>query len=355
MTKHFCRGSFCGPSGPWVWPQVDGLTTRNRFPSAAIGVLLFLVVVSTVPPVVTPAEGQTGRIELHTLQTVTLTESQFLTGAKDGESAIIAAELRLPRGAADRLPAVVLLHGAGGIDANTDPWARELNEIGVAALIIDSFTGRGIGEGPDTAGRASHLTMIGDAYRALELLSRHPRIDPARIAVMGFSRGGAAALYASLRRFQHMHGPPGMEFAAYLPFYAPCWITYIDDEQVSDRPIRLFHGAADDWTPVEPCRQYVARLHRLGKDVQLMEYPGAHHGFDMPWPLQHFSAYKGLGTCALEERPDGKIVNRDTGQPWHPSDACTTDGVTAGADPRADVEAVRAVKEFLIATFKLSR
>jgi hypothetical protein len=211
MTKHFCRGSFCGPSGPWGWPQVDGLTTRSRFRSAVVAVLLLCVVASPVPPVVPLAEGQTGRIELHTLQTVTLTGSHFLSGAKDGESAIIAAELRLPR------------------------------------------------------------------------------------------------------------------------------------------------GAADDWMPVEPCRQYVARLHRLAKDVRLMEYPGAHHGFDMPWPLQHFSAYKGLGTCAVEERPDGKIVNRDTGQPWHPSDACTTDGVTAGADPRAYVEAVRAVKKFLIVTFKLSR
>ncbi len=276
-------------------------------------------------------------------------------GAKDGESVIIAGELRLPRGTSGRLPAVVVMHGAGGIDANTDPWARELNAIGVAAFIIDSFTGRGIGEGPDTMGRAGHLTMIGDAYRALELLSRHPRIDPARIALMGFSRGGAVALYASLRRFQRMHGPPGIEFAAYLPFYAPCRITYIDDEQVSDRPIRLFHGTADDWTPVEPCRQYVARLRRWGKDVQLLEYPGAHHGFDMPWPLQRFSAHRGLGTCALEERPDGKIVNRDSGQPWHPGDACTTDGVTAGADPHAYVEAVRAVKEFLTFVFKLSR
>ena len=52
---------------------------------------------------------------------------------------------------------------------------------------------------------------------------------------------------------------------------------------------------------------------------------------------------------------NGKIVNRDTCQPWHPSDACTTDGITAGADPHTYVEAVRAVKEFLTFVFKLSR
>ena len=43
-----------------------------------------------------------------------------------------------------------------------------------------------------------------------------------------------------------MYAPKGVEFAAYIPFYAPCYMTFIGDEDVSDKPIRLFHGAADD-------------------------------------------------------------------------------------------------------------
>ena len=72
----------------------------------------------------------------------------------------------------------------------------------------------------------------------------------------------------------------------------------------------------------------------------------------MPWPPQRFSAYQGLGSSRLEERDDGRIVNRATGQPWRPSDAGPSEGVTAGSDPRAYAEAVKAVTAFLTDTFK---
>jgi dienelactone hydrolase len=166
--------------------------------------------------------------------------------------------------------------------------------------------------------------MIYDAYRALELLSKHLRIDPTRIGIMGFSRGGRAALYASLKRFQRMHGPAGVEFTAYLPFYALCNTTFIDDGEVSDRPIRLFHGSADDYVPVAPCRAYVERLRKAGKDVQLAEYPDAHHVFENPSlkaPLRLPQAQTGR-RCTWQEKPVGQIINSQTARPYSLEDPC---------------------------------
>jgi dipeptidyl aminopeptidase/acylaminoacyl peptidase len=41
--------------------------------------------------------------------------------------------------------------------------------------------------------------MMNDAFAALAVLAKHPRIDPDKIAVMGFSRGAVPSLYASMK------------------------------------------------------------------------------------------------------------------------------------------------------------
>jgi dienelactone hydrolase len=300
--------------------------------------------------IVSTAHAQAPRIEMHVIQTMTLTGTQFLTGAKDGKPAAIGGELRIP-GGPGRFPAMVLVHGTNGIGPNVDNWAQELVGMGVAAFVIDSFTGRGI---PNGAAMMA-VTATVDAYRALEVLSKHPRIDPARIGIMGFSWGGEAALYSSLKRFHAMHASAGSVFAAHVPFYAGCFRTYIDDTSTSNRPVRLFHGSADDWIPVAPCRAYVERLRRAGNDVQLTEYPGAHHAFDatvLKAPV-HSPRNRTPRACVLEEKPAGQMVNGKTGQPFNPADSCVEFGTTMAYDANAHAESLRAVKEFLRATFKL--
>jgi hypothetical protein len=50
-----------------------------------------------------------------------------------------------------------------------------------------------------------------------------------------------------MRRFQRAYCLANTEF----PFYARCDTPYIEDEDVSDKPIRLFHGAKDDYVPID--------------------------------------------------------------------------------------------------------
>ena len=141
-----------------------------------------LIALSSLLVIGAEARAQVARQEIYALQSVTLSDSDFLSGKKDGVPVTLAGALRLPKLGTEKLPAVVLLHGSGGVGGSggmIDEWSRELNEIGVATFAVDSFAGRGIVETVTDQTRLGRLNMIIDAYRALDLLSKHRQIDAA--------------------------------------------------------------------------------------------------------------------------------------------------------------------------------
>ena len=296
------------------------------------------------------------RIELQPIQTVTLKIQQILTGETKGTPATLAGELRIPKPGSDRLPAVILIHGSGGVGGNVDAWAREINALGVAAFILDTFSGRGIVSTVNDQSQLDSLAMTIDAYRALSLLAQHPRIDPERIAVMGFSKGAVPAVYSSNERFRKLYNPAKVSFAAHIGLYTPCNVQYRDDDKVTGAPIRLFHGIADDYVAIAPCRAYVERLKRAGANVVLTEYADAFHAYDstafsmpiaLPWALT-------TRNCVLREGDDGHVLNAKTGAIYTLGDPCVEHGPHIGFNQAAYQATVKAVREFLAATFKLS-
>ena len=299
------------------------------------------------------------RIEIRPVETVTVTTKQFLLGDKGGKATTLAAELRIPTIAAGKMPAVILVHGSGGLQGFHGRWADELNSIGVAVLLLDSFTGRGITSTVNDQSQLDTLAMMIDAYHALGMLAQDSRIDPTRIAVMGLSKGAVAAVYSSNERFRRMYAPSGVQFAAHIGLYTPCETTYRDDDKLTGKPIRLFHGIADDYVPIGPCRDYVGRLKRAGADVALTEYPGAYHAFDNvarkndPEPFQLADATT-TRNCQLAEGDGGVIINSKTGKAYSlASDPCVERGPHVAYNEAATVATVKAVKEFLATVFAL--
>lgn len=296
------------------------------------------------------------RTELYSIQTLTLSDSHFLKGEVDGTPVTISGQFRIARGAG-RLPVVVLMHGSGGMGPNIEMWSDEFNAMGISTFAIDGFTGRGLTSTSANQALLGRLNFILDIYHALDILAKHPRVDPERIVLMGFSRGGQAALYASLKRFHKMWNKSGVQFAAYVPFYPDCATTFIADADVADRPIRIFQGAADDYNPVAPCKAFVARLRAAGHDVELTEYPNVWHAFDNPLGSTTPYIAKGGQTvrhCSIREEPEGLLINTVTKQPFTYKDPCVELNPHLGTDRAATADAKLRVKALLKDLFKLN-
>jgi dienelactone hydrolase len=286
---------------------------------------------------------------------LTLSDSQFLKGDGEAKPVTTTGKLRLAQGDG-RLPVVVLMHGSGGMGANVEYWERELNAIGVSTFALDGFTARGLTQVSSNQALLGRLNFILDIYRGLDVLAKHPRIDPQRIVLMGFSRGGQAALFAAMKRSHEYWNKSGAGFAAYIPFYPDCMTTYQKDTEVAEKPIRIFHGTPDDYNPVAPCKAYVARLKRAGRDVQLTEYQNAQHGFDNPLGSPKPTVAQNAQTvrsCSIREEAPGQLINTATGQVFSYKDKCVGLNPHVGYDAAATIAARGEIGAFLTTLFKL--
>lgn len=244
----------------------------------------------------------------------------------------------------------MLMHGSGGLAPNVEMWTRVLNSRGISTFALDSLTGRGLVDLNPDQSRLGRLNFILDIYRSLEILARHPRVDPDRIVVMGFSRGGQAALYASVRRFQSLWNKSGIDLAAYLAFYPDCMTTYRGDGDVAPRPIRVFGGAMDDYNPLSACRAYAQRLREAGRDIDAFQYPNGTHAFENPLgarPPVARPTFQSVRDCKIEERDGGVLLNLQTGKPFAYSDQCVRLGPHLGFDGEATDAATAELTRFL--------
>ena len=265
-------------------------------------------VLSEGPPPAKEWKGEGTKIEFPSMPTMTI--KNFLNGVVPEKTLTIWGTLNFPANAADKnVPAVVILHGGGGIHEWDEHWMNVFNSMGIATFMVDSNWPRRnckkkFKKTYTRWCQDVHRGMgrIIDGYGALELLSKHPRIDPKRIGCMGFSLGARGCLYLNVKRFQKMWGTPGLDYAASVPMYPPCNVKFNEDDEITDTPIRIHVGELDTFFPVDSCINYIDRLKAKGKDVDIKVYPDAHHGFD----VYGKKTYRGKTKWVYKDDNDGR-------------------------------------------------
>ncbi|MFO1158538.1 MAG: dienelactone hydrolase family protein [Reyranellaceae bacterium] len=199
--------------------------------------------------------------------------------SQNGRTLQLAAQLFRPANAAGAVPAVAIFHGCGGPGQNTARMAGLLTSWGYAALVVDSFSARGL---KDVCGRnwptqADAEARAHDIDAALAWLGKQSFIDAKRLAFMGYSYGGGVAL---LRALSANEATPPPARAAIL-VYPDCALADALGPKLTVRQPTLFALAAlDDWTPISQCKALAERITQGRALVETRIYEGAHHSFD---------------------------------------------------------------------------
>ena len=211
----------------------------------------------------------------------------------DSDKTPLDGYLFRPRATTGAFPAVVFLHGCGGLISGIShkimsremDWAGKLNGMGIAVLMVDSLTPRGSGEICSREGFKAWLyrRRPADAYGALAYLQGLPFIRRDRIGLLGWSNGGGATLFAVAQANPLRSTLAGPDFAAAVAFYpASCNAERLGPDWAPSIPLLILAGELDVWTPAAPCRQVVDRAVAHGASIDFHAYPGAYHDFDWP-------------------------------------------------------------------------
>ncbi len=209
--------------------------------------------------------------------------------------------LVVPVDLAKPYPAVVIVHGSGGVDGRGAFYAKALHEAGIATFEIWMFAP---GKRPGSTGDTwPHV------YGALMYLTQRDDFDPNRIGVMGFSWGGANSLQTVNKELTDRFTGGRAAFAGHAPLYPPCWAFGLKGWKDllagawTGAPVLFLAGGKDDYDADggAACRAFNQGLSAEKKVLFKMTiYPNATHKWDdqkrgKPYSFYDEYAYIGEG------------------------------------------------------------
>lgn len=222
--------------------------------------------------------------------------------AADGT--MVPGYLTLPPGSGKGLPAIVMPHGGPGArDEWGFDWLAQFYANRGFVVLQPNFRGSaGYGDAWfQENGFQSWRTAVGDVNDAGRWLAKEGIADPDKLAVVGWSYGGYAALQSGVldpALFKAVVAIAPVTDLNALKEESRGWTSFAmmrdfigsgahikegspaQNAAAIKAPVLLFHGELDSNVGIRQSRLMRDRLKDAGRKVELVAYPGLDHGLD---------------------------------------------------------------------------
>lgn len=173
-------------------------------------------------------------------------------------------------------PGIVVVHEWWGLNDYARRRARELAQLGYAALAIDMY-----GDGKHTEHKGEAMEMMHGvtsdskvsytrARAGLDLLKAQAEVDTKKVAAIGYCFGGKIVLDMARQ---------GMDIAGVVSFHGVlATATPAQKGKVMAR-VLVLNGEADKFIPATDIAAVKKEMQDAGVDFIFVNYPGAKHAF----------------------------------------------------------------------------
>lgn len=287
---------------------------------------------------ITLASGVVGR--LHEVASCNVRNYEDIVADKPAPAVTLHAQLFIPTSAKNRCPVVIILPGSGGVSPAMLVHAEKLTDAGIAAFVLDPFTGRGVEDTIAVQQQFSFASSTWDVFAAMKVLNRLPDIDPQRIGAMGYSRGGTAVIQAAMTTL----ATPALGDLPHLRTVVAGWPWcgfQFTNPTIGNTALRLIAADHDNWASVVQCQAYFNAISARSNNASLRIVKDAQHGFGYGMPEEQFpQAMKALHAPVVYFNDQGVMLDIWSGKPATGLDdhaivaqlaSYITRGVTVGA------------------------
>jgi len=178
-----------------------------------------------------------------------------------------------------KLPGILVVHEWTGLGDYVKDRSRQLARMGYLAFAADIY-GKGIrpAQGKEASEQASKYKgdrplMRARIGAALDELKKQNKVDPGKIAAIGYCFGGTVAL--ELAR-------SGADIAGVASFHGGLAAPVLAHAETLKAKVVVYHGAEDPFVPEEEVKAFEGEMRAAKADWSLTKYANAVHAFSNP-------------------------------------------------------------------------